>query len=194
MAKGTIERKCLKGHKKTEGRCSSRCLRWYPRVERPAAGGARKFDYLGGHRTRSAARAALDAALLQRCDTTAADPPPDPSAGPTLNELLDHWLAHLHNTGAIRLRTIGRYRQLLEHHVRPYLGERPITSLGTLHLQELYDQLVREGRKDGKPGGLHPRTTRQVHHCLHQAFGYAAKWHDLPVNPAAAAEPPALPA
>src|SRR4030095_3228699 len=31
-----------------------------------------------------------------------------------------------------------------------------------------------------------------VHLCLHQALGYAMKWHDLPANPAADAEPPAV--
>jgi len=34
MASGTIERKCTKGHKKAEGRCSPRCVRWYPRIRR----------------------------------------------------------------------------------------------------------------------------------------------------------------
>jgi hypothetical protein len=29
MASGTIERKCVKGHNKAEGRCSPRCVRWY---------------------------------------------------------------------------------------------------------------------------------------------------------------------
>ena len=40
MASGTIERKCRKGHKKAEGRCSPRCVRWYPRIQRatPTAG------------------------------------------------------------------------------------------------------------------------------------------------------------
>ena len=75
----------------------------------------------------------------------------------------------------------------------PYLGEHPVGSLGTLHLQQLYDWLARDGRWDGKAGGLGPRTIRQVHLCLHQALGYAMKWHDLPANPAADAEPPAIP-
>ena len=198
MAKGTIERKCLKGHNRSEGRCSSRCLRWYPRIERPTTDdGRRRFDYLGGYRTRTAARAALDAALRQRRDTTTADPrcdAPTRPSGPALNELLDRWLAHVHTTNAIRLRTLGRYRQLLEHHVRPYLGKHPITSLGTLQIQQLYDQLTRDGRRDGKPGGLHPRTIRQVHHCLHLALSYGVKWHGLPANVASDAEPPALPA
>jgi hypothetical protein len=38
MAKGTVERKCLKGHK-AEGSCSASCLRWYPRIEHPTPTG-----------------------------------------------------------------------------------------------------------------------------------------------------------
>jgi integrase len=200
MNNGTIERKCMKGHKKAEGRCSPRCVRWYPRIQRatPDGHGRRRFDYLGGYPTKAAARSALDEALGRHSDEAAPDYPSDPSirirgpAHPTLNDLLDHWLAHLHTNKAVRLRTIGRYRQLLEHHVRSYLGEHPISSLGTLHIQQLYDRLARDGRSDGKTGGLGPRTIRQVHLCLHQALGYAVKWHDLPTNPAADAEPPAV--
>ncbi|HEY2957386.1 MAG TPA: tyrosine-type recombinase/integrase [Actinomycetota bacterium] len=59
-------------------------------------------------------------------------------------------------------------------------------------MQRLYDHLAQQGRKDGKAGGLGPRTIRQVHLCLHQALGYAMKWHNLPANPAADAEPPAI--
>ena len=201
MASGTIERKCTKGHKKAEGRCSPRCVRWYPRVQRATRDGhgRRRFDYLGGYPTRATARSALDQAHGRHGDTVAPDGPSTKAAvvggpaPPTLNDLLDHWLAHLHTNKALRLRTIGRYRQLLAHHVRPYLGTLPVSSLGTLHIQQLYDQLAHEGRKDGKPGGLGPRTIRQVHLCLHQALGYAMKWHGLPANPTADAEPPAIP-
>ena len=63
MPNGTIERKCMKGHKKTEGRCSPRCVRWYPRVQRAASDGhgRRRFDYLGGYPTKAAARAGVAA-------------------------------------------------------------------------------------------------------------------------------------
>ena len=203
MASGTIERKCTKGHKKAEGRCSPRCVRWYPRIRRatPDGQGRRRFDYLGGYPTRAAARAALDQALGRQGDNANGDRASNPSysstgvggpAPPPLNDLLDHWLAHLQTNKALRLRTIGRYRQLLEHHVRPYLGTVSVSALGTLHIQQLYDQLAQHGRKDGKPGGLGPRTIRQVHLCLHQALGYAMKWHGLPANPATDAEPPAV--
>jgi hypothetical protein len=65
MPNGTIERKCTKGHNKAEGRCSPRCVRWYPRVQRtaPDGHGRRRFDYLGGYPSKAAARSALDQAL-----------------------------------------------------------------------------------------------------------------------------------
>jgi integrase len=202
MTNGTIERKCMKGHNKAEGRCSPRCVRWYPRVQRTTSDGhgTRSFDYLGGYPTKAAARAALDQALGRSSDSRARDPADNTSQvvggppQPTLNDLLDHWLAHLQTNKPVRLRTIGRYRQHLAHHVRPYLGTLPLSTLSTLQIQQLYDHLAHHGRKDGKPGGLGPRTIRLIHLCLHQALGYAMKWHDLPANPAADAEPPAIPA
>src|SRR6266508_5203143 len=65
MASGTIERKCMKGHNKADGRCSARCVRWYPRIQRatPDGHGRRRFDYLGGYPTKAAAQSALDQAL-----------------------------------------------------------------------------------------------------------------------------------
>jgi integrase len=207
MAKGTVERKCLKGHNKADGRCSAACLRWYPRIGHPTPDGdgrRRRFDYLGGYPTKAAAQSALDQACRRRHDDHAADRSTTrrrrravtsgpTAAHPAVNELLDHWLSHLQTKGAIRLRTLGRYRQLLEHHVRPYLGTLPLSTLSTLQIQRLYDHLAHQGRKDGKPGGLHPRTIRELHHCLHQALTYARRWHHLPTNPADGAEPPALP-
>jgi hypothetical protein len=143
MTSGTIKQKCTKGHKRTEGRCSPRWVRWYPRIQRTTRdrNGRRRLDYLGGYPTKAAARAALGQTLARRGDHATPDRPHTPShsstsvAGPALprlNDPLDHWLAHLQTNKALRLRTIGRYRQLLAHHVRPYLGQRPISSLRTL--------------------------------------------------------------
>jgi hypothetical protein len=75
MAKGTVERKCLKGQKNAEGCCSASCLRWYPRIEHPTPNGdgRRRFDYLGGYPTKAAAQSALDQACRRRHDNLAAD-------------------------------------------------------------------------------------------------------------------------
>ena len=32
-SRGNLQRKCVKGHPKPAGKCSSRCVRWYPRLE-----------------------------------------------------------------------------------------------------------------------------------------------------------------
>jgi hypothetical protein len=170
MASGTIERKCTKGHKKAEGRCSPRCVRWYPRIQRatPDGHGRRRFDYLGGYPTRAAARAALDQALGRQGDIANGDRANYPSysstgvggpAPPTLNDLLDHWLAHLQTNKALRLRTIGRYRQLLEHHVRPQLIER---TLAQTAYSGVFPQLKGSGRDRirtcvGEAAGLQDR-------------------------------------
>ena len=52
-------------------------------------------------------------------------------AQPTLNDLLDHWLAHLQANKAVRLRTVGRYRQLTEHlDFPPLAGHRGYAARG----------------------------------------------------------------
>jgi hypothetical protein len=33
--RGSLQRKCVKGHPKAAGRCSGRCIRYYPRLELP---------------------------------------------------------------------------------------------------------------------------------------------------------------
>jgi integrase len=199
MTSCTIERKCMKGHNKAEVRCSPRCVRWYPRIQRATrdGDGRRKFDYLGGYPTKTAARAALDQALGRHSDDGTRDQPSTTCtvvgapAPPTLNDLLDHWLAHLHTNKPVRLRTIGRYRQLLEHHVAPTSASTPSARSGPSASNSCTTSWPTTV-KDGKAGGLGPRTIRQIHLCLRQALGYAMKWHDLPVNPATDAEPPTV--
>jgi len=84
----------------------ARCVRWYPRIQRPTPDGHRRrsFDYLGGYPTKAAARAALDLALRRKDDKANADRSNNPShsstgiggpASPTLNDLLAgvSWLA-----------------------------------------------------------------------------------------------------
>ena len=87
-SRGSLQRKCVKGHPKAASRCSGRCIRWYPRLELPRGpDGTRRFEALGGYPTRAQAEAALADALARRSHGLALDP-----AKLTLNQYLDRWL------------------------------------------------------------------------------------------------------
>jgi Phage integrase, N-terminal SAM-like domain len=166
-SRGNLQRKCVKAHPKAHAKCSSRCIRWYPRLELPRGpDGTRRFEALGGYPTRNQAEAALADALARRSHGITLDP-----AKITVNQYLDRWLAHSKTT--LRARTVARYRALLAHHVRPYIGTQPLKTLEPLQNQGIYDQLAVGGRRDGKSGGLAPQHILAVHRCLHRTLEQA---------------------
>jgi integrase len=186
-SRGNLQRKCIKGHPKAAGKCSGRCIRWYPRLELPRRpDGTRRFEALGGYPTRSQAEAALADALTRRSHGFALDP-----AKLTVNQYLDRWLAHIQAT--LRARTVARYRALLDHHVRPYLGTQLVKALEPLQIQAIYDHLAVSGRRDGKPGGLAPQHILAVHRCLHRSLEQAVTWRLVARNVAKDATPPPRP-
>ena len=186
-SRGNLQRKCVKGHPKAAGKCSSRCIRWYPRLELPRGpDGTRRFEALGGYPTRSQAEAALADALARRSHGLALDP-----AKLTVNQYLDRWLAHIRTS--LRARTVARYTALLRDHVRPSIGARPLKQLTPLEVQAIYDRLAVGGRRDGKPGGLAPQHILAVHRCLHRALAQAVTWRLLAHNVATDATPPPVP-
>ena len=186
-SRGNIYRRCVKGHILAQGKCSSRCIRWYPRIELPRGpDGKRNLVSLGGYPTRKQAEAAVTEELQRRRHGLAPEP-----HKLTVNQYLDRWLAHIQTT--LRARTVARYRTLLAHHVRPYIGAQLLTTLQPLQVQGVYDQLGVGGRKDGKPGGLDPQHILAVHRCLHRALEQALTWRLLSYNPARHATPPPVP-
>jgi integrase len=186
-SRGNLQRKCVKGHPKTAGKCTSRCIRYYPRLELPRApDGTRQFEALGGYPTRTQAEAALADALARRSHGLALDP-----AKLTIDQYLDTWLAHIRTS--LRARTVARYVALLRDHVRPSLGARPLKQLTPLEIQAVYDGLAISGRRDGKPGGLAPQHILAVHRCLHRALAQAVTWRLVAHNPATHATPPPRP-
>jgi integrase len=186
-SRGNLQRKCVKAHPKTAGKCSGRCIRWYPRLELPRGpDGRRRFEALGGYPTRSRAEAALADALARRSHGLALDP-----AKLTVDQYLDRWLAHIRTS--LRARTVARYAALLRDHVRPDLGARPLKQLTPLEVQAIYERLAVGGRRDGKPGGLAPRHILAVHRCLHRALAQAVTWRLVARNVATDAIPPPVP-
>jgi hypothetical protein len=152
-SRGNLQRKCLKAHPKAAAKCSSRCIRWYLRLELPRGpDGTRRFEALGGYPTRAQAEAALADALARRHHGVPLD-----AARLTVSQYLDRWLAHLRTTR--RARTVTRYTALLRDHLRPAIGTRPLKQLTPLEIQAVYDHLAVSGRRDGKLGGLAPNTS-----------------------------------
>jgi Phage integrase, N-terminal SAM-like domain len=128
-SRGSLQRKCVNGHPKAAGKCSGRCIRYYPRLELPhGRDGTRPFESLGGYPTRSQAEAALADALARRSHGIALDP-----AKLTVDQYLDRWLAHVRTS--LRARTVARYAALLRDHVRPSLGARPLKQVTPLEVQ-----------------------------------------------------------
>ncbi len=93
----------------------------------------------------------------------------------TLNSYLDRWL----NTAAaprVRPRTLTDYRELMDCHVKPMLGQRMLSSITPLDVQSVYTRMLKRG--------LSPRRVRYVHAVLSSALKQAVKWQLLQRNPA----------
>jgi integrase len=73
---------------------------------------------------------------------------------------------------------------MLELRVLPYLGGMLLREVTPLHLTDLYAMLLREGGKDGRPGGLAPGTVEHVHRAVHRSLRQAVRWRLVPRNPA----------
>lgn len=107
----------------------------------------------------------------------------------TVGQYLDRWLEDYARANTSQ-RTFERYAEIVRLHLKPALGGLQLSQLRPLHLQQYYTTALREGRKDGKPGGLSPRTVLHHHRVLHEALDQAVRWQLLARNPADAVEPP----
>jgi integrase len=182
--KGSVTSKCTRGHRRAEGRCGSRCLRWYYIVELPpAADGKRRRRWSGGHARKADAEAALRAELGRRDSGVTLDP-----GKVTVAALATRWLAHVRMTRDEG--TAVEYERYLRNHVLPVLGGQQLKTLGPADLDGLYARLLQGPRLDGRPGGLSARTVRNIHKTIHRMLHQAVRWRLLAVNPAADLELP----
>ena len=113
----------------------------------------------------------------------------------TLSEWLDQWLDR-RMAGTVRGDTLDGYRQDLDNHVKPRLGQKQLTKITPADLKDLYAHLLEHGRISrgrGDGGGLAPATVRGIHTTLHHALKTAVEEGLLPANPADEVTPPKLP-
>ena len=183
-SRGNIYRRCVKGHTKQQGKCSGRCIRWYPRIELPRGpDGKRKFASLGGYPPASRPRRQS----WRNCNATATASRWTRTSSASTSTWIAGW-----PTSRPRFAP-ARSRGLLAHHVRPHIGAQLLTTLQPLQVQGIYDQLGVGGRKDGRPGGLDPQHILAVHRCLHRALEQAVTWRLVLHNAAKHATPPPVP-
>jgi integrase len=120
----------------------------------------------------------------------------NPRTRATVNQLLDRYLEVL-DAGET---TVYGYESNIRNHIRPVLGDLPLTRLDSEVLDSFYATLRRcrehcDGR--GRTGEGHvcrplaANTIRKVHTILSGACDRAVRWRWLGINPTEAASPPA---
>lgn len=108
----------------------------------------------------------------------------------TVKDWVNQWLEQARPR--LSPKTHYRYAELAEDYIIPRLGQILLSDLKPLHIQNMYTSLLKEGRKDGKPGGLSSTTVRHIHALLHCILKAAVKLQIIRHNPADAAEAPRM--
>jgi integrase len=100
----------------------------------------------------------------------------------TVREGLTTWLAAVREE--VSPKSHERYSEIVDNFLVPELGAVAITKLVPSHIQTAYSKWAIEGRRDGKSGGLSPRTRRHIHRILSSALARAVGQQVLARNPA----------
>ena len=157
---------------------------WYVVVDLPrGAEGERRQKWHGGFQTKKAAEA-VRARLVHQLTTGFYV---EPSSMRLSEWLIDHWLP-VHKT-RVKKTTYRAYRSAIEHHINPALGGVALGKLTGQMLNQLYQQLLANGRRK-EEGGLAPATVHGVHVVLRKALADAEDAGLIPRNPATKAKPP----
>lgn len=134
----------------------------------------------GGFRTQKDAQRYLATVVVETADTGAFT---EPSRTPLARFLTDEWLPAVR--GQLRPLTVRKYDQIARAVTGLPIGAVPLRALNAGHFNSLY--------ADMETRGLSPATRRLWHAVLRRALQDAMRWDKLKRNPAAAADPPALP-
>ena len=97
---------------------------------------------------------------------------------------LSEWLEQM--VSILRPSTLDHYRRDMNHHVKPYLGQKKLTQITPADLRKLYDTLKQHGRVHPRPGqsrGLSTTTVHSIHTTLHAALAKAVEENLIFRNP-----------
>jgi integrase len=101
----------------------------------------------------------------------------------TVAEFFDQWLSVVAEQ-KVGHKTFERYESIVKNHIVPALGRLPLPKLTALHIETHYARLAKEGRKDGREGGLSAQTILHHHRLISEAMQKAVTWKLRTHNPA----------
>ncbi len=103
----------------------------------------------------------------------------------TLGEWMDKWLDE-YMIFSLRENTVHGYRNLIEHQIKRFIGDKQLAYLTTADIQKFYNRAKKEGRVNEHPlygHELSDTMIRKVHMVLHQALDVAVKERLIVRNP-----------
>ncbi|HUF39791.1 MAG TPA: site-specific integrase, partial [Anaerolineales bacterium] len=98
----------------------------------------------------------------------------------TVSKFLDEWLVSIEPS--VRYTTVNQYRQIVQQHILPGLGNLKLVNLKPADIQSLYNGMIRDGSSR--------RMVQITHSVIHRALNHALKLGIVPRNAASATTPP----
>ena len=105
----------------------------------------------------------------------------------TVGQWMDVWYEYYAKI-KVRPSSHKTYEGYIKNHIKPSIGNIPLTKLTTLDLQRLYQKLLTEGRVDrleaqNQPKGLSPKTVRNINQVISSAMQLAIQQHLVSHDP-----------
>lgn len=106
----------------------------------------------------------------------------------TVGQWLDVWFEYYAKI-KVRPSSHKTYEGYIKNHIKPNIGNIPLTKLTTLDLQRMYQKLLTEGRVEriesqNRPKGLSPKTVRNLNQIISSAMKLAMDQRLISKNPA----------
>ncbi len=105
----------------------------------------------------------------------------------TVGQWMDVWFE---NCAKIKVRPSSHqtYRGYIDNHIKPNIGNVPLSKLSSLHLQKLYKKLLTGGRVERieakkQPKGLSTKTVRNINQVISSAMDFAKDQKLISHNP-----------
>jgi integrase len=143
--------------------------------------GERRTRYVTFHGTKRQAQDELARLMATERGQTAVDP-----NSITLAEFLASWAERA--AMSVSLKTIERYRQLIDRQIVPHLGNVVLQKLKPPDITRWHATLLKAGRHDG--AALSPQSVKHAHRVLHKALADAVDQELIIRNPATRVSPP----